>query len=651
MTKDDTLNILNEHDDADGNLFLQHFHQPFYIKYIPVQSSHQNQSNPNTSSIDPFAMLATRNNIRKSLQLHHRFSTSTSSNKSKSSLEKQQILSKTLYKQILKWTARTGNVPFDPIPPLTLIPPRVDPIALETLANVLSKGSSDDEKGEETTVTSSSSSNLSHLAKYLPANSIIESNRLIIPISNAADVKRVTKLAYALNNHTLESKEDLEQIKERVSLGFDVLKSLNQLSAMLERRKAARSEHEDREGVTFHVGQVVQHKTERWRAIVSGWSKLKDKEVEKSTKTSLTNKEYDVNVDDNQSGEEGEKGETSTSAQEVQYVVHLDEGDAAQSRVRILGSMKVKQNELEAVTDDDLKKIRNSLLKHYFHSFDSRKGEFVPNEIMNFEYPMDSSPSSNDANDILEETKFTIAKHENSKVVLSGVREIASKLHRIIMDTTSCAETRNFAILSGVEKQLRAIVTGEFEENIADQIAPKTTSSHKLAIKHLHALLNVSLEVHSTLWQRKTAEENKDRVYFPLGSIVKHKKYGFRGVVVTWDPYPKADVSRWDGLQDIEGDVNKMPFYHVVPDLGDTVKAFGQERPFRYVCQENLEVCPESEQDIEVTLDEEWSSSSGEADFKPSDSLKFRHAETLGDDDNVINACLNELQVCLRLRI
>jgi hemimethylated DNA binding protein len=598
-------------------------------------------------------MLATRNNIRKSLQLHQRFSTSASSNKSKkSSLEKQQILSKTLYKQILKWTARTGNVPFDPIPPLTLIPPRVDPIALETLANVLSKGNSDDEKGKETTVTSSSSSsNLSHLAKYLPSNSIIEANRLIIPISNAADVKRVTKLAYALNNHTLESKEDLEQIKERVSLGFDVLKSLNQLGAVLERRKAARVEHEDREGVTFHVGQVVQHKTERWRAIVSGWSKLKDKEVEKSTKTSLTNKEYDVDVNANESGEEGEETGLLTSAQEVQYVVHLDEGDAAQSRVRILGSMKVKQNELEAVTDDDLKKIRNSLLKHYFHSFDSRKGEFVPGEIMNFEYPMDSSPSSNNANDILEESKYTIAKHENSKVVLLGVREMASKLHRIIMDTTSCAEARNFAILSGVEKQLRAIITGEFEENIADQITPQTTSSHKLAIKHLHALLNVSLEVHTTLWQRKTAEENKDRIHFPLGSIVKHKKYGFRGVVVTWDPYPKADVSRWDGLQDIEGDVNKMPFYHVVPDLGDTVKAFGQERPFRYVCQENLEVCPESEQDIEVNLDEEWSSSSGEADFKPSDSLKFRHAETIGDDDNVIIACLNELQVCLCLRI
>ena len=116
-------------------------------------------------------------------------------------------------------------------------------------------------------------------------------------------------------------------------------------------------------------------------------------------------------------------------------------------------------------------------------------------------------------------------------------------------------------------------------------------------------------------------------------------------MVITWDPFPKADVSKWDGLQDIEGDVNKMPFYHVIPDLQDTVEAFGQERPFRYVCQENLELCPESEKAIEVALDDEWSASDGESEFTPSDSLKFCHGEKLGDDDDIIVACLNELQV------
>jgi len=113
---------------------------------------------------------------------------------------------------------------------------------------------------------------------------------------------------------------------------------------------------------------------------------------------------------------------------------------------------------------------------------------------------------------------------------------------------------------------------------------------------------------------------------------------------VAWDPYPKADVSNWDGLQHIEGDVNTMPFYHVIPDLDDTVKAFGQGRPFRYVCQENLELCPEYDQDLGVILDAGWSASE-EGEFEAPEYLKFCHAEDTGDDDDITVACFNELQV------
>jgi hypothetical protein len=116
-------------------------------------------------------------------------------------------------------------------------------------------------------------------------------------------------------------------------------------------------------------------------------------------------------------------------------------------------------------------------------------------------------------------------------------------------------------------------------------------------------------------------------------------------VIIAWDPYPKTDVSQWDGLQDIEGDVNTMPFYHVIPDLEDTRQAFGVERPFRYVCQENLELCPEIEQDIEVTLEEGWSNSEGKNEFVPPASLKFCHAEINGEDDEIVATTLGEMQV------
>jgi len=278
------------------------------------------------------------------------------------------------------------------------------------------------------------------------------------------------------------------------------------------------------------VGQVVQHKTERWRAIVGGWDISHNGEVAVSSKTSLTNKDYDDDDNDGNDDKSKDKDGASSIAREVVYELHLDEGDAAHSRVRILGSMKAKQNELEAVTDKDLKRIRNSMVNHYFDNFDLRKGEFVPNEILKFEYPADDVPMGDRADDdVLEETKFIITKHENAKVVLSGVKEMAASLIRIIHDTSSCAEARNLAIIPDIEKQLSAIVNGDFEENVADQIIQETTSSHKMAIKHLHMLLNVALEINTMLWQRKTAEENEDRIRFPLGSIVKHKKYGFRG--------------------------------------------------------------------------------------------------------------------------
>jgi hypothetical protein len=93
-----------------------------------------------------------------------------------------------------------------------------------------------------------------------------------------------------------------------------------------------------------------------------------------------------------------------------------------------------------------------------------------------------------------------------------------------------------------------------------------------------------------------------------------------------------------------------MPFYHIIPDLSDTVKAFGQERPFRYVCQENLEWCPENHLDVEVILDEGWSASDGRNEFVAPDVLRFSHFEKIQEED-IIDACFNDLQVSYSIYI
>ena len=60
---------------------------------------------------------------------------------------------------------------------------------------------------------------------------------------------------------------------------------------------------------------------------------------------------------------------------------------------------------------------------------------------------------------------------------------------------------------------------------------------------------------------------------FQPGDVVLHKVFNFRGIVQTRDPLPRYDVSGWDGLRDVED--LEQPFYVVIPDKFDTVKAFG----------------------------------------------------------------------------
>jgi hemimethylated DNA binding protein len=108
-------------------------------------------------------------------------------------------------------------------------------------------------------------------------------------------------------------------------------------------------------------------------------------------------------------------------------------------------------------------------------------------------------------------------------------------------------------------------------------------------------------------------------IQFNLGDIVQHKVYGFRGVVVGWDPKPVVDVSNWDGLVEIENP-NEKPFLHIRTDTRDCEEAFGSERPFRYVCQENLELCPRHRTLIDPELD--WKSDETEARYIAPEHMK-----------------------------
>ena len=121
---------------------------------------------------------------------------------------------------------------------------------------------------------------------------------------------------------------------------------------------------------------------------------------------------------------------------------------------------------------------------------------------------------------------------------------------------------------------------------------------------------------------------------FAVGDTVRHKKYGFRGVVLAWDPTPVTDVSHWDGLQDI-ANPQSQPFYQIIPDQNDCRNVFGGERSMRYVCQENLERLVTAVDIAGMKIDMEGQDWQWQPDcqrYEAPAMVRFQHGEDLGDN-------------------
>ena len=203
-----------------------------------------------------------------SLHRHSGFASSSTSSSSTSTpssppspvADGHKILTKTIYRQLLRWCASTGyDVPLSPLPPLHLTPPTVDATSLRALAQAYHQGDATDTtkgtNGDERTPTQAQAQNLLRL---LPRNTVLNERKLTLTLNNTAQVRDVTRLIYRLNSLQEETKNIMErdqQRNERVSLGFEALRSLNQLTDLLDERKEKREAHQDRTGVHYRVGQ------------------------------------------------------------------------------------------------------------------------------------------------------------------------------------------------------------------------------------------------------------------------------------------------------------------------------------------------------------------------------------------------------------
>ncbi len=266
--------------------------------------------------------------------------------------------------------------------------------------------------------------------------------------------------------------------------------------------------------------------------------------------------------------------------------------------------------------------MKNNLVKQYFTKFAG--GHFEPNVKLSYMYPLDRFSNRSRA----------IAGSDS----VQKTREVELKCASLALMTSTSAITRGMQVISNrllspfselshqSDKDIDGSISllSSLKSCIQSMPASEDSPKHESAIPLLAKLYHFHVKINSMLATRKSNQEHKHRIHFALGQVVKHKQFGFRGVIIAWDPKPRMDVTNWDGLTDIERPQEK-PFFHILPDVNDCISAFGGPRHFRYVCQDNLELGPieKTQLDLEMHLDsEEWKWMSEEGRYIPSSEMK-----------------------------
>lgn len=256
-----------------------------------------------------------------------------------------------------------------------------------------------------------------------------------------------------------------------------------------------------------------------------------------------------------------------------------------------------------------LQRVHNNLIGQYFTRF--RDDHFVPNNTLSYVYPLDRySCSDLDLNpEQVAADEIADGSVEKSCVsIIKGINKISNELESLFEEhTTGHSACNNF---------LEPLIA-ELISQTKMHVSPSSSSLYS----SISALYHFHVKVNSLLWSRKRHLEHKPKINFALGQVVRHKLYDYRGVVVAWDHKPFVDVRRWDGLQNVK-DPQNQPFYHIIPDEGDCMRAFGGPRSFRYVCQENLEACEASKLTVNDLNPKEWRWDEMKRVYIPSDEMR-----------------------------
>jgi len=105
------------------------------------------------------------------------------------------------------------------------------------------------------------------------------------------------------------------------------------------------------------------------------------------------------------------------------------------------------------------------------------------------------------------------------------------------------------------------------------------------ALRLLNTRYYDSIQAMKAVREEKAGIMEREEVQFKIGSVFKHRKYGYRGIIYGFDGSCERD-DEWMRQMNISN--RYQPFYYALPDESDAVRLLGGVRLTKYVAEENI---------------------------------------------------------------
>eukprot|EP00462_Mataza_sp_D1_P013169 CAMPEP_0175157582 /NCGR_PEP_ID=MMETSP0087-20121206/22292_1 /TAXON_ID=136419 /ORGANISM="Unknown Unknown, Strain D1" /LENGTH=771 /DNA_ID=CAMNT_0016445227 /DNA_START=27 /DNA_END=2339 /DNA_ORIENTATION=- len=408
---------------------------------------------------------------------------------------------------------------------------------------------------------------------------LVEEVKFTLPPQPGTQVSKVIRNAEGLRQKIRDSFRQVSDVSlaDRIDKGFQSLRTFDlDLAPQLKVIKEERQKKQSREGIKFHVGQVLRHKLFGYRCVVYGWD---------------TRPVFDV------SSWDGVQRLERFDQQPFYHTVPDREDHLA-----LLGSHRsicyVAEDNLEPVADYQLRRINHPFVWKVFNRFDTSAMEFQPNSDVAFLYPADANHIHE--NKLLRAIRAA-ADHplvpsqpppvplaeEVLQNVCASVRAIGLVLTRQVVDFLDQAHRQQLVspMAKGLLELSQAIVEVD-DEDRSNRLYPSEVSFQCYA--GVAALLKLVGTLESLTALRAEYLAHYTEYKFRVGQVVRHKLYNYRAVVVNIHYRPAIDVSHWPAVSHVPRK-SEQPFYMLIPDQTDCHRVFDGPRAEKYVAEDNLE--------------------------------------------------------------